>query len=109
VSTWDNVGWDRIEDEAAWAAPLVRAHFSPQLRAELLQLCADRHQMLKLATRLPQTICHHDVWPSNVFHSSDHTTLVDWAFAGYGHVGADPGNLVTDSCGDLLQPAALLP
>ena len=33
------------------------------------------------------------------------TTLIDWAFAGFGPVGSDPGNLVTDSCGDLLQPA----
>src|SRR5581483_9124927 len=39
----------------------------------------------------------------------DHITLIDWAFAGHGPVGGDPGNLVTDSCGDLLQPAASLP
>ena len=65
--------------------------------------------MLALAPRLPQTLCHHDVWPNNVFELGDHTALIDWAFAGYGHVGSDPGNLVTDSCGDLLLPAATLP
>jgi hypothetical protein len=109
ASTWNDVGWDRIHDDSAWAAPLVRAHFPPELRAELLQLCAEREEMLIRAARLPFTICHHDVWPCNVFDVADHSTLIDWAFAGYGPVGSDPGNLVTDSCGDLLQPAAKLP
>jgi hypothetical protein len=109
LSTWDDVGWDRIDDDAAWSAPLVRDHFAPGLRDELVRLCRDRHLFLRWAAGLPPAICHHDVWPNNVFESGDRTTLIDWAFAGFGHVGADPGNLVTDSCGDLLQPAAMLP
>jgi hypothetical protein len=109
LATWDDVGWDRIDDDEAWRAPLIRDHFPPALRVELLRLCRDRHVLLAWASSLPQTICHHDVWPNNVFESGHRTTLIDWAFAGFGPVGTDPGNLVTDSSGDLLQPAAMLP
>ncbi len=109
LRTWDDVGWHRVHEDDAWQAPLVRSHFSARLRHELVALCEDRARMLSWATRLPQTICHHDVWPNNLFASEDHITLIDWAFAGHGHLGADVGNLITDSCGDLLQPSALLP
>jgi phosphotransferase family enzyme len=109
LKTWDDVGWEQVDHDDAWDAPLVQAHFSPELRHDLVRLCAERHRMIAWAEQLPQTICHHDVWPKNVFAFDGHTTLIDWAFAGHGHIGADVGNLVTDSCGDLLHPAAMLP
>jgi hypothetical protein len=108
LATWDDVGWDRIFDDDAWRLPLMRAHFPADLRQELVRLCADRHEMLAWADRLPQTTCHHDVWLNNVFDHDDHTTLIDWAFAGTGAIGCDAGNLVTDSCGDLLLPTSML-
>ena len=37
LQTWDDVGWDRIEDDALWSAPLIRDHFPPALRVELLR------------------------------------------------------------------------
>jgi hypothetical protein len=106
LHTWDDVGWDQLDRDDAWDAPLIRAHFPTDLRR--IELCADRHRLLGWAEQLPQTICHHDVWPQNAFADDGHTTLIDWAFAGHGPVGADAGNLVTDSCGDLLHPAASL-
>jgi hypothetical protein len=109
LDSWNGVGWSRVHHDDDWELPLVRASFVPSLRAKLVRLCADRHQMLGWADLLPQTICHHDVWLNNIFDRDDHTVLIDWAFAGYGHLGADVGNLVTDSCGDLLQPTELLP
>ncbi len=108
LASWSDVGWDLILDDASWAVPLIADHFSEADRHALVELCADRHRMISWAARLPQTICHHAVWPNNVFDFGDHTTLVDWAFAGHGHIGADVGNLVTDSCGDLLQPTSML-
>ena len=108
LASWSDAPWEKLTDDDAWSAPLIAANFSDRDRRELVQLCAERDEMLSWATRLPQTICHHDVWPNNVFDFDDHTTLIDWSFAGYGHLGADVGNLVTDSCGDLLQPTALL-
>jgi thiamine kinase-like enzyme len=108
LTIWDDVGWDRIYDDDAWDQQLVREYHAPYRRA-LVALCEDRHEMLAWAGALPQTICHHDVWINNVFDSDHHTVLIDWAFAGWGALGCDPGNLVTDSCGDLMLPASLLP
>jgi len=108
LTIWDDVGWDRVYDDGAWEQPLIREYYAPHRRA-LVALCEDRHQMLAWADGLPQTICHHDVWINNVFDTDDHTVLIDWAFAGWGALGCDPGNLVTDSCGDLMLPASLLP
>jgi Ser/Thr protein kinase RdoA (MazF antagonist) len=68
-----------------------------------------RHQLLDWMDRLPQTTCHQDVWPNNVFANGQQNVLIDWAMARYGAIGLDPGNLVTDSCGDLFQPTSLLP
>jgi hypothetical protein len=87
----------------------MRDHFSPELRRELMRLCRERGLLLDWMDHLPQTICHQDVWPNNVFDNGTQTVLIDWAMAGYGAIGVDPGNLVTDSCGDLLQPTSLLP
>jgi hypothetical protein len=109
VSTWDDVGWERVDRDDAWNAPLIRDHFPPDLRTALVELCRDRATYLRWADELPAVICHNDVWPNNVFASAESTTLIDWAFAGRGHLGSDPGNLVTDSCGDLLFPTGLLP
>jgi hypothetical protein len=108
LTIWDDVGWERIFDDDAWEQPLIREYYAPHRRA-LVSLCADRHKMLGWADSLPQTICHHDVWINNVFDNDEHTVLIDWAFAGWGALGCDPGNLVTDSCGDLLLPPSLLP
>jgi hypothetical protein len=108
LASWSDAPWEKLLDDDAWAAPLIAANFTATDRRDLVRLCMDRDEMLSWATRLPQTICHHDVWPNNVFDFDDHTTLIDWSFAGYGHIGADVGNLVTDSCGDLLQPTSLL-
>jgi hypothetical protein len=109
LTIWDDVGWDRIYDDAAWQQPLISAHYPPDLRRDLVTLCEQRHEILAWADALPQTICHHDVWINNIFDRDDRTTLIDWAFAGYGALGVDAGNLVTDSCGDLLLPTTLLP
>jgi hypothetical protein len=109
LTIWDDVGWDRIYDDDAWQQPLIRDHYPSDLRVELVRLCEQRHEILGWAERLPQTICHHDVWINNVFDRDDGTTLIDWAFSGYRALGNDVGNLITDSCGDLLLPTTLLP
>jgi Phosphotransferase enzyme family len=107
---WEHdLDWSILHDESAWRVPLMRRHFSPELRGDLVRLCHERAQLLDWMDRLPQTICHQDVWPKNVFDNGDQTVLIDWAIAGYGAIGLDPGNLVTDSCGDLLHPTSLLP
>jgi Phosphotransferase enzyme family len=108
LSIWDDVGWERIDDDAAWEQPLIREYYAPH-REALVALCRDRHEILAWADALPPTICHHDVWINNVFDNENDTVLIDWAFAGIGAIGCDPGNLVTDSCGDLMLATSLLP
>jgi hypothetical protein len=109
LQSWENVGWEVVYDDKAWQQPLMSHHISPSLRDALVLFSEQRWELLGLSRHLPQTLCHHDAWLNNIFAYSDHTTLIDWAFVGYGHLGCDPGNMVTDACGDLLLPSSLLP
>jgi hypothetical protein len=109
LRSWEDVGWDAIYDDELWHQPLIERHVPLRLRRSLMMLGEQRWEILEISRSLPQTICHHDVWLNNIFSFSGHTTLVDWAFVGHGHVGCDAGNIVTDACGDLLLPTSLLP
>jgi hypothetical protein len=109
LRSWEDVGWDAVDDDEMWGQPLVERHFPPRLRQSLVRFGERRWEVLEISRRLPQTICHHDVWLNNLFALGDRTVLVDWAFVGHGHLGCDAGNIVTDACGDLLLPASLLP
>ena len=109
LDSWSDIGWATIHDDELWAHPIIRELVSPALRRRLVQLCETRHELVRWSGLLPQTICHHDIWPNNVFAGPEHTTVIDWAFAGFGQIGADVGNLITDCCGDLLHPTELLP
>ena len=98
-----------LDDEAAWAQPLVRAHFPAALRTALVRLHRNRGRLLAIAERLPRAVCHLDVWPNNLIRRPDgEVVLLDWAFVGDGAVGEDVGNLVPDSVFDLLLPHELL-
>ncbi|GAA1958438.1 phosphotransferase [Catenulispora subtropica] len=87
-----------LQDEKAWALPLIAKHFPPDLRAALVRMHRNRDRLLDLMLRLPRTVCHLDVWPNNVIRRADgEVVLLDWAFLGDGAVGEDAGNLVPDS------------
>ncbi|WP_220449139.1 aminoglycoside phosphotransferase family protein [Nonomuraea mesophila] len=103
------VPYELLDDDAAWRHPLVAENFPPGLRAELVRLHRDREQFLSIMESLPRTLCHLDVWPSNVIDRDGESVLLDWAFAGDGAVGEDIGNHIPDSVFDLFLPAALLP
>jgi hypothetical protein len=109
-AAWRQGDWSGLDDDAAWAQPLVRAHFPPELRVELVRLHADREWLVRVSESLPRTLCHLDVWPENLFApNEEETMLVDWEFAGDGALGEDIGNLVPESALDLFRPAAELP
>jgi hypothetical protein len=65
------VDWSLLDDDAAWAQPIMRAHFPPALRAGLVALRARRERLLGLMERLPRTLCHLDVWPLNLIRRPD--------------------------------------
>jgi hypothetical protein len=99
------VDWALLEDDAAWARPLMRDHFDRSLRTRLVQLHRARGRLLEAMEGLPRTVCHLDVWPNNLIRRSDgEVVLLDWAFAGDGALGEDIGNLIPDSVFDLHVP-----
>ena len=45
----------------------------------------------------PQTFCHLDFYPENLFGDVEEAILIDWAYCGIGALGEDPGNFVPDA------------
>lgn len=103
------VPYQLLDDPSAWRRPLVAERFPPGLREPLGRLHAEQARFVGWVSSAPSTLAHHDVWPNNLFETNDGFVLIDWAFAGMGSLGQDPGNLVLDSVWDLLMPATLLP
>ncbi|WP_220447088.1 aminoglycoside phosphotransferase family protein [Nonomuraea deserti] len=103
------VPYELLDDDEAWRQPLVAENFPPELRGELVRLHRDRERFLSIMESLPRTLCHLDLWPSNVIDADGESVLLDWAFTGDGALGEDVGNHVPDSVFDLFLPAARLP
>jgi hypothetical protein len=101
------VNWALIDDDDAWAQPLMREHFGRSLRDSLVRLHLRRDELLNRIEQLPRTVCHLDVWPNNLISRGGEMVLLDWAFVGDG-LGEDIGNLVPDSVFDLYLPHQLL-
>jgi hypothetical protein len=104
------VDWNLLDDDRAWAQPLVRDHFPPELREGARRLHARREELYAVSEALPRTLCHLDFWPKNLFRRPDGAIVaIDWGFAGDGSIGEDVGNLILDTVFDHFQPAARLP
>jgi hypothetical protein len=98
--------YELVNDDRAWDQPLVRDCWPPRLRTGWGRLLAERERLLATMERLPRTFAHLDVWVSNAIARPDgRTVLVDWAFAGDGAIGEDPGNHIPDAAFDLFWPA----
>lgn len=62
-----------------------------------------RHRLLDALDCGPQTICHRDFWPPNLFLTSPGhaaTVAVDWAYVGIGPLMEDAANIAPDSLFD---------
>jgi hypothetical protein len=95
------VDWRLLDDDAAWSRPLMREHFSDDVRRDLRRLHADREELLQLAESAPRTVAHLDAWPNNIIMAADGTpVLIDWSFTGDGAIGEDVANLVPDAVFD---------
>jgi hypothetical protein len=97
-----------LEDPAAWERAESAGFTAPGLRSAAVRLRDARFELLALVEAAPQTIAHLDVWPNNLYAETDVTVLIDWAFAGVGALGEDPGNLVPDAIFDLIHPSSLM-
>lgn len=79
--------------------PLLRALYSADLVAGVQRLWSERELFCTALERLPQTLCHHDLWRNNLASrlsgtGSPETLLFDWEAAGLGAPGEDLGNLL---------------
>jgi hypothetical protein len=91
-----------------WDSPQA-AVWPTAVRAGLARLWAERARVLAAAESFARTLCHLDVWPSNLVDAHGTSVLLDWSFVGEGAIGEDVANLIVDSCADGLMDMALLP
>jgi hypothetical protein len=85
-------------DPALWRHPLLVDRFPEPPIAALQAMRADRGRFLAVLDRLPNTLCHLDFHPANLFDGGHGTTAaIDWSFVGIGALGEDAGNLVPDA------------
>jgi hypothetical protein len=74
-----------LEDDDAWATPVLREHFPAQLRSGLRRLHARREDLFRIAERAQRTVAHLDAWPNNIIMGADGPRL--WRGGrGTGHV-----------------------
>jgi Phosphotransferase enzyme family len=104
---------DLIQDPTAWHHPLLSLLFAPDTADSVLRLWHDRELLLAAVGRVPQTLCHLDFWPPNLFarttdSGGDQTVLIDWSQTGIGALAEDIANLVMDSVWMLYMDGALI-
>jgi hypothetical protein len=96
--------------------PLVRRGFPGDASDRLFRLWEERDLFLGALDRLPQTLCHLDLFRRNLFarktaDGSSQTVAIDWAFVGRGAIGEELVPLVLASVAfnevDLAQAQAL--
>jgi hypothetical protein len=96
--------------------PLVRRTWPGDASARLFRLWEERNFFLDALNRLPQTLCHLDIFRRNLFarktaDGGDQTVAIDWAFVGTGAIGEELVPLVLASVAfnevDLAQAPAL--
>lgn len=113
---WLSRGWMRarvasfadamhhLHDPAIWDQPQVQRTCPRALEERLSKLWGERHGLLDALDRLPQTLCHLDVWRPNLLSRTglggEQTVVLDWSYVGFGAIGQDIGNLVPDSLGN---------
>lgn len=102
-------GRELLDDDEAWQQPLIRDHFPPGLREDMVRLHHDREWFLHIMETLPRALNHLDHWPANLRTTGRDSALIDWSFTGDGALGEDIGNYIPDTFFDLFLPAARLP
>jgi hypothetical protein len=83
----------------ALSNPWVRRWLPENDSGQFFRFWEERTLYLDALDRLPQTICHFDIFRRNLFarktaDGDDQTVAIDWAFVGRGPIGADLNPLV---------------
>jgi hypothetical protein len=83
----------------------LRAYLEPR-RLHLAEPFASlRTTIFDRLASAPQTLCHFDLHPANVFPADDETVVIDWAYTGIGPLGSDAGVLAFDAIVDEIVPS----
>jgi len=81
--------------------PGLERGFPAGIRDPLRRVWARRDRLLDVQSSLPQTFCHFDPTPGNLFAGETddgwETVAIDWEFCGEGPLGADAALLVAAS------------
>lgn len=100
-------------DAEAWRHPEVRAALGSGQADAYHRLWSDCRPALQEIETLPQTLCHLDLHPHNMFGvdtgGASDTVLIDWAFSGVGGIGEDVATLLIDAVADFHVPPERLP
>lgn len=106
---WLSRGWFRsfVADRASSVAelpslldhPYVRPALPATTAARILELWDERDTFLDALDRLPQTFCHLDINPRNLFvrdvdSDAMQAIAIDWEYAGVNALGAELASLV---------------
>ncbi len=102
------VDWSLLTSDAAWQQELIAPWFTEEIRAGVVRLRQSSPRLHQIASRLPRTVGHLDVFPANIFVDAEGPKLIDWAFVGDAALGEDIGNLIPDSIFDMFQPLAAI-
>jgi aminoglycoside/choline kinase family phosphotransferase len=91
-----------MRNPAAWRHPRLPAALKPAMAEAVLRLWDERTLLLDSIEQLPQTLCHLDFWPPNLFargrdDGQEQTVLLDWSHVGLGAYAEDIANLALDS------------
>lgn len=110
---WLSTDWlgQYLAGAGGWLTPMDWDHpvLAPWPTERLRRLWPARDTLRAAAARGVPTLCHLDLWPSNLLEVDGSPVLVDWASCGAGVLGEDLANLILDSVNDGLLPAEWLP
>ena len=97
-------GWTEQAEPLLELLPRVSSHpvagriFTPDVIDDLMELWIVREKLYEVLDQLPQTLCHNDVFPRNLFLRGDgraeQSVAIDWAFCGQAPVGQELAVLV---------------
>ena len=79
-----------------WEHPIIQKVMGIPEENAFYQVIQQQERVLEKLNLLPETLCHRDVWVTNLMclDGSDQIALIDWALAGIGPVGEDLNVLI---------------
>ena len=66
------------------------------LREMLIEIDDNSDDVWQRIEKLPIVLCHRDFWTTNIFYSDGKIRLIDWDTAGWGYMGEDIKQLISD-------------